>query len=136
MFRELGLPAWVALYLVAIPVAVIVGVSVADPSSPTSLLTLAMIIMLALAPLALRFHHESLIIAWNSSLVIFFLPGKPTVAMAMAALCLLMAGLHRALIRQPFTLPVRSVGAPLLVLGGVIIATAALTGGIGGRAFG
>lgn len=136
MFRQLGLPAWVALYMVAIPVAIIVGVSVADPSAPTSLLTLAMILGLGLAPVILRFYHESLIAAWNSALVVFFLPGRPTLAMGLVALTLLMAVVNRAMIRQPVTLPARSVAAPLIALGAVIAITAALTGGIAGRAFG
>ncbi len=136
MFRQLGLPAWVALYALAIPLAIIVGVSVADPTRPASLLTLAMILGLGLAPLVLRFYHESLIIAWNSALVIFFLPGRPTLAMALVGLCMVMAVVNRAMVRQPLTLPARSVAAPLIVLGFVVVVTAALTGGITGRAFG
>jgi len=136
MFRQLGLPAWVALYLFAIPLAIIVGVSVADPLAPTSLLTLAMIIALGLAPVVLRFYHESLIVAWNSALVIFFLPGRPTLAMALVGLCLLMAVVNRAMVRQPILLPARSIATPLVVLAAIIILTAAVTGGITGRAFG
>lgn len=136
MFRQLGLPAWVALYMVAIPIAIIVGVSVADPSAPTSLLTLAMIVGLGLAPVILRFYHESLIAAWNSALVVFFLPGRPTLAMGLVGLSVLMAVVNRAMIRQPVTLPARSIAAPLIALGAVIVLTAALTGGIAGRAFG
>lgn len=136
MFRQLGLPAWVALYLIAIPLAIIVGVSVANPMAPTSLLTLAMIIGLGVAPIILRYHHESLFVAWNSALVVFFLPGRPTLAMAIAAICLVMAVVNRAMIRQPMTLPARSVIAPLIVLGVVVAGTAAVTGGIAGRAFG
>jgi hypothetical protein len=136
MFRQLGLPAWVALYVVAIPLALIVGVSVADPLAPRSLLTLALILGLGLAPVILRFYHESLIVAWNSALVIFFLPGRPTLAMALVALCLLMAVVNRAMIRQPLLLPARSVTAPLIALAVVIVMTAALTGGIAGRSFG
>lgn len=136
MFRQLGLPAWVALYLAAIPIAVIVGFSVADPSTPTSLVTLAMVLGLGLAPLILRYYHESLIAAWNSALVVFFLPGRPTLALALVALTLLMAVVNRAMIRQPITLPAKSIAAPLIVLAGVIVVTAWLTGGIAGRAFG
>ncbi len=136
MFRQLGLPAWVALYMVAIPIAVIVGVSVADPTAPTSLLTLAMIVGLGLAPVILRFYHESLIAAWNSALVVFFLPGRPTLAMALVALTVLMAVVNRAMVRRPIMLPAKSVTAPLLVLAAIMLITAALTGGIAGRAFG
>ncbi|MCC6233433.1 MAG: O-antigen ligase family protein [Verrucomicrobiales bacterium] len=136
MFRQLGLPAWVALYLFAVPLAIIVGVSISDPLAPTSLLALAMIIGLGVAPIVLRFYHESLIVAWNSALVIFFLPGRPTLAMALVALCLLMAVVNRAMVRQPLMLPARSITAPLLVLGAVVFLTAAISGGVTGRAFG
>ncbi|MBX3745272.1 MAG: O-antigen ligase family protein [Verrucomicrobiae bacterium] len=136
MFRELGLPAWVAIYLVAIPLAVIVGVSVADPSSPKSLLTLAMLLGVGLLPLMLRYYHESLIICWNSALVVFFLPGRPTLAMIMVALTLGMAVLHRVMQRRPLTLPAGPTIAPLVIIGIVVLATALATGGIGGRAFG
>lgn len=136
MFRELGLPAWVLIYVVAIPLALIVGVSVADPTSPTSLLTLALIIGTGLLPLALRYYHEALIVSWNSALVIFFLPGRPTLAMILLALTLGMAVLNRVMMRRPLTLPAGPVTAPLIVLGIVVLATAFITGGIGGRAFG
>ncbi len=136
MFRQLGLPAWVALYMLAIPMAIIVGVSIADPTAPKSLLMLAMIFGLGVAPVVLRFYHESLIVAWNSALVVFFLPGRPTLAMALVGLCIVMAVVNRAMVRQPLTIPARSVAAPLIVLAAVIVATAAATGGIAGKAFG
>lgn len=136
MFRQLGLPAWVALYLFAIPVAVIVGYSLADPTTAKSLLTLALILGLGAAPVVLRYYHESLILAWNSALVIFFLPGRPTLALGLTALALVMAVVNRAMVRQAIMLPARSVAMPLFVLGAVVVATAALTGGIAGRAFG
>jgi hypothetical protein len=136
MFRELGLPAWVAIYLVAIPMAIIVGVSVADPASPTSLLVLALIVGVGLLPLVLRYYHESLIISWNSAMVIFLLPGRPTLAMVMAGLTVAIAILNRIMARRPVTLPARPVMVPLLVISVIVVATALITGGIGGRAFG
>ncbi|MBL9137433.1 MAG: O-antigen ligase family protein [Verrucomicrobiales bacterium] len=136
MFRELGLPAWVAIYLVAIPLAIIVGVSVADPASPTSLLVLAMIIGVGLLPLAMRYYHESLILCWNSALVVFFLPGRPTIAMVLTGITLGMAVVKRAMLRQPISIPARTIAAPLIIIGLVVFATALLTGGIGGRALG
>lgn len=136
MFRQLGLPAWVALYLVAIPLALIVGISVADPTAPTSLLALAMVVCLGLAPVVIRYYHESLILSWNSALVVFFLPGRPSLAMALTALTLLMAVVKRAMIRQPMNIPARMLTVPLLILAAIVAATAALTGGISGQAFG
>jgi hypothetical protein len=136
MFRELGLPAWVAIYLVAIPLAIIVGVSVADPASPTSLLVLAMLIGVGLLPMVMRYYHESLILAWNSALVVFFLPGRPTIAMVLTGITLGMAVVKRAMLRQPISIPARAIAAPLIVIGIVVFATALLTGGMGGRALG
>jgi hypothetical protein len=95
-----------------------------------------MVIALGAAPVVLRYYHESMILAWNSALVIFFLPGRPTLALALVMLSLVMAVANRAIVRQPITLPARSVALPLLTLGVVIVATATLTGGIAGRAFG
>ena len=125
-----------ALYALAIPMAIIVGVSIADPTTPKNLLALAMIFGLGLAPVILRFYYESLIVAWNSALVVFFLPGRPTLAMALVGLCVVMAIVNRAMIRQPLMLPARSVVAPLVVLAAVVIGTAFLKGGITGLAFG
>ncbi len=136
MFRQLGLPAWVALYLVAIPLAIVVGVSVADPLATSSLMALAMIVSLGLLPIVLRYYHESLILAWNSALVVFFLPGRPSLAMALTALTLVMAVVKRAMTRRPFILPAKMVTVPLIVLAVVVFITAALTGAVVGRTLG
>lgn len=136
MFRELGLPAWLLVYAVAIPLAVLIGLSAANPTSFGSLAMVAMVVGTLALPLVLRYHHDLLILTWSSALVVFFLPGRPPLVFLLASFCVMMAVLKRVMTGAPAFLPARSVITPLIVLGIVVFATAMARGGIGGQAFG
>src|SRR5207237_1518254 len=76
------------------------------------------------------------IFTWNSYLVLFFLSGEPNLGIAVAAISLFISLIDRLMHRHEGFLHVPSVAWSLLFLGLVVIVTAKLTGGIGGRAFG
>lgn len=124
------------LYTVVVVVAVVAGYLLATPTDPMSMLPLGLLGLALVAPLILRFRHDLLIATWNVSFIAFFLPGRPTLAMLLTAVSLFVAALHRAMLKQPMFLPVRSLLWPAAALGAVILATAMITGGIRGQALG
>ncbi|MFN0069655.1 MAG: O-antigen ligase family protein [Limisphaerales bacterium] len=136
MLKTFGnLHLWV-LYGAVVLVALLAGYLLATPTDMSSLLPLGLLMLALVAPLLFRFHHEMLIASWNASFIVFFLPGRPSLAMLLAAVSLFVAALHRAMLKQPMFLPVKPVMLPLLLLGMIMLVTAIATGGIGGRALG
>ena len=123
-------------YLITIPLALVVGYSLANPLSTKSLGVLFMVFSVLLSPIILRWHHPALIMCWNASLVIFFLPGQPMLWAILAVASLGISLVSRTLTKRSSFLVVPQVAVPLLILAGIILVTAALTGGIGGRAMG
>ena len=87
-------------------------------------------------PLLLRWHHPWLIATWNSTLLLFFLPGKPPVWMGLAAVSFTISILQYTLNRKMRFLHAPTVVWPLLFLTAVILVTARLTGGLGVRILG
>jgi len=77
-----------------------------------------------------------LILSWNSSLCLFFLPGGPSLWMIMAAASGTIALFERAMNREKSFLHVPSTAWPLILFAGVILITARLRGGIGIRSLG
>ncbi len=126
---------WVA-YLVTIPLALLVGYSLATPLAIQSFLLIAATMVFLAFPLAIKFHHIALIAVWNASLVVFFLPGQPILWTFLSCVSLGMALLNRSLRREKMYIPPKSLSFPLLILVAVVVATSLLTGGFGGRAFG
>lgn len=136
MLKAFGnLHLWL-LYGAIVLVALLAGYLLATPTDLGSLLPLGLLLGALLAPLLFRFHHELLIATWNATIIIFFLPGRPSLAMLLAGVSLFVAALHRAMLKRPMFLPVGSLLWPAAVLGLVIVVTALATGGIGGMAFG
>jgi len=85
--------------------------------------------MLVLAiPLLLRCHYWLLLLAWNMTAVVFFLPGRPNLWLATTALSLGMSLLQRALSKEMHFIKVPQITWPLICLVVVVIFTAKLTG--------
>src|SRR5687768_16926415 len=78
MLRELGLPRWLLLYGVVVPLAIFIGYLLATPLDFTSYTLVGMILMTLSIPLLLKYHYAWLIFAWNSWVAIYFLPGQPS----------------------------------------------------------
>ena len=123
-------------YLITIPLALVVGYSLANPLSTKSLGVLFMVFSVLVSPIVLRWHHPALIMSWNASLVIFFLPGQPMLWACLAGVSLGISVVSRTLTKNSTFIVVPSVAIPLFLLAVVILGTAFLTGGIGGRTLG
>lgn len=124
------------IYGLCLPLAISLGYILALPLSRENLLFVAVATLLPLIPLLLRWHHILLVLSWNMSVVLFFLPGSPYVWIVMVAVSLALTTLQHILKRNVQFASVPSVTLSLLFLAAVILMTAKLTGGIGLRSFG
>jgi len=129
-------PAVLIIWLVCPLVAVLAGYHLATPMSYSSFGLIGIMLALLLSPLLLRWHHEFLIICWNSFFIVFFLPGQPSLAITVACISLFISILTYALRKEARFISVPSVTWPLLALAGVTVFTAYATGGIGAQALG
>jgi len=124
------------VYGVCLPLAVFLGYLLATPLDMTTLAVVLIVLTVLTFPLFLRWHHAWLIAVWNSTALIFFLPGKPQLWIGLAALSLMISLLQYTLNRNMRFLSVPSVVRPLVLLTAVILITMRLTGGIGLQSFG
>jgi hypothetical protein len=124
------------VYAICLPVAVILGYLLATPLDFTSLGVEVIVLCVLAVPLLLRWHHIMLIAAWNSTAVLFLVPGKPPVWILLAGVSLGLSILRYALNRNLRLLPARSITWPVLFLVAVVLITARLTGGISLRVLG
>ncbi|MEN9572639.1 MAG: hypothetical protein RL514_494 [Verrucomicrobiota bacterium] len=122
-------------YGAVIPLALVFGYLLATPMSALSFAGVGLVLFVIALPFLLRWHHALLIGCWNAVFICFFLPGKPPVWAALAAVSLGIAVVSRTLRHQSKFLSVRSVTLPLVLLGIIVVVTIAFRG-IGGRAFG
>ncbi len=102
----------------------------------TTVVVVAVLFGLLAIPPLLRWHHIWLIAAWNMSAVLFFVPGRPALWMALAAVSFAICILQSTLNRNMKFLPVPSLARPLLLLAVVVLITARATGGMGLRVMG
>jgi hypothetical protein len=124
------------IYTLCLPLAVALGYLLATPLDLYTMAAVGLVLFILLIPLFLRWHHTWLIIVWNMSAVLFFLPGRPGVWQGLAVISFAIGLLQYAINRDTRFLQVTPVTASLLFLLTVVVVTARLTGGIGLRAFG
>src|SRR2546426_4913313 len=136
MFREFYLPRWLLIYGVCVPLALLLGYLLATPFAFTSYATVGLVLSALALPVLLRWHHALLIFLWNSYLIVFFIPGQPSLMFVLAGCSFAISLLQHTLRREKTFFIVPSVGWSLVLLGLVAAITAQLTAGIGGRAFG
>jgi hypothetical protein len=124
------------IYVICLPLAILVGYMMASPLEWGSFITLGMVLAILSVPLLLKFHHPLLMFGWNSSMIVFFLPGAPTVWLPLVALSLTISIVRRTIDPGYRFISVREITLPLIALAVVILVTAELTGGIKLRSMG
>ena len=124
------------VYAICLPVAVVLGYLLATPLDFTSLGVEVIVLCVLAVPLLMRWHHILLIAAWNSTAVLFLVPGRPPVWILLTGVSLGLSILQYALNRNLRPLPTRSIAWPVLFLVAVVLITARLTGGISLRVLG
>src|ERR1051325_6159869 len=128
------------IYSICVPLALFLGYIIAQEENPiynpfTYFAIIPVLLLLAL-PLLLRWHHSLLIICWNLTAVLYFLPGRLDLWTGVAWLSLSLAVIQYILNRRLRFLSAPSVTRSLLFLGAVVFATAECRGGFGVAAFG
>ena len=136
MFRDSFLLRSLLVYGLCLPLALFLGYLIASPNGLLGYAIIGLIMMVLVTPILLRWHHLLLILAWNSYLIVFFLPGQPSLGVVAAAVSLCLVLLTRTMHRRDAALHVPSVARPLILIAIVVVVTARLTGGIGGQAIG
>ena len=124
------------VYGLCLPLAVFLGYLLATPLDFTTMGVVLAVLFVLTIPLLLRWHHAWLIACWNTTALLFFVPGKPQVWMGLAAASLTISILQYTLNRNMKFLSVPSVTRPLLLLTAVILLTARVTGGLSFRILG
>lgn len=133
-----SLVGWRAQFVFALclPVAVLLGYLLADPTELTSVAAVTLIIGILSIPLLMYSYHPLLIITWNAAVVPVFLPGQPYLWMIVAFVGFGFAILNRFTSREAGFIDVPSVTWPLVTLLAVVLVTAYFRGGLGMRMFG
>src|ERR1017187_4150343 len=121
------------VYGLCLPLAVVLGYLLGTPMDPATVTAVEILFFVLAIPLLLRWHHPWLIATWNTTLLLFFLPGQPQVWMGLAAVSFAISILQYTLNRKMRFLHAPSVMWPLLLFTAVVLVTMRLTGGLGVR---
>lgn len=124
------------IYGICLPLAVLLGFFLADPLEVSTVAVVAMVLAALSAPLLFKWHHSLLILSWNASVVLTFLPGNPSLWMPLALLSLVCGLVNRSTDSNRRFLSAPGVTWSLVTVLAVTVATAVMTGGIGSRALG
>ncbi|MGA2852602.1 MAG: O-antigen ligase family protein [Verrucomicrobiota bacterium] len=127
------------IYAICVPLAIVVGymaVSLVNSPSYSNFSLFGVLALLLIAPVLLRWHHPLLVLSCNLPLVVFFLPGRPSLYLPMLVVSLGISMLQRTMNQNMRFIPAPQITWPLLCLIMVVLATAKLTGGIGLHALG
>ena len=68
-------------YVVAIGLAIFVGAAVTSPEDSTNLLVIGLVVGMLVLPFVLKHHHLAVAATWNAALIVFVLPGQPSMWM-------------------------------------------------------
>ena len=119
------------IYSICVPLAIFLGYLIANDMDRSTIFTLALLGVVLAIPLFLKWHHLWLIASFNLNAVVFFVPGRPFLWMGLACISLLISVIQYIINPRLKFLHAPAVTRPLLVLVGVVLITAKLTGGIG-----
>jgi hypothetical protein len=123
-------------YAVCAVLAIIVGRSLTNPLTYSTFAVVGIIALVLASPLLLRWHYPLLLLAWHTSITLFFIKGMPTLWLALVALSLGISVMRRTLSKDLHFIRVPQITWPLICMIGVVVVTAKLTGGLGLRTFG
>ncbi len=136
MNRESTIPNAGWIYGGCTVAALAIGYLLATPLDLKSIALVCTALGVLLFPLFMRWHHLMLVATWNASMILFFLPGGPSLGYVVAGGSLALSILHRAMSKKGEFVRCRPVELPLLFLALVVGVTILITGGIGSNALG
>src|SRR5664280_2265884 len=121
---------------ICLPLAIVLGYTLAGPFSYGFVGIVGTCFFVLLLPVLLKIHHPLLLLGWNATMTVFFLPGQPGVWLPLAAFSLLISIIRRSIDQEQRFISVRSLIWPLVALAVVILVTAEARGGIKIRSLG
>jgi len=81
MANTVALPRNVLIYAIILPLAAVIGYLLASPQDFDSMVLVGLVFGTLLIPVLMRWHHPLLVVGWNASINLFFLPGQPSLWM-------------------------------------------------------
>src|SRR3954447_2580867 len=91
------------MYGVCLPLAVLIGYFLAEPLESGSQAVVVLVLAVLSIPLFMRWHYTLLIGSWNAVCLLYFVPGHPTLYLAMTFTSLFFSLLNRSVGRNlPF----------------------------------
>lgn len=136
MDRNAEIPRVVLAVGLVVPLALIVGLTLVNPVSLPAFAVVGGIALLLCLPLLLAHHHLLLLACWNSTLIVFFVPGQPHLATLLACGSLAIVVISRMVRKGEDAVRPLKLTLPLCLLAAVVVVTAVINGGIGGRVLG
>jgi len=124
------------IFAVIVPLAFFVGYLLTNPLDYSTFAYAGVLALVLGFPLLLRWHYPLLLFSLNTSLIMFFMMGRPAFWLVMVALSLGISVLERILSPEKHFIRVPQIIWPLICMIGVVLFTAKLNGGIGLHAFG
>lgn len=124
------------VYGLCLPLAALIGFFLAEPMRFTFVAVIGLVASLLLWPLFVRWYHPLLVGSLHSAFVFSFLPGSPPLWFLLAFGGFVVVIVNRCLDRDVRLVPPGGVAWALLAIGGVVIATAIVRGGLGLGSFG
>src|SRR6187399_1424552 len=104
------------IYSICLPLAIFLGYLLATPLDYTSFFGVGLVIFFLVLPLLLKWHHIWFLAACTTTAVLFFLPGRPTIALLMSWASLVIGFVQYILNRRQKYISVPSLTKPLLFL--------------------
>src|SRR5678815_532463 len=130
------LPRLLLIYGVAIPLALVLGYVLATPDTFSSIGVVGAVIIVLLIPVMLRFHYALLLLSWNATLTVFFLPGQPSLWMLCSVCSLGISMVSYLINREAGFKNIPSITWPIVFMLLVVLVTAKYRGGLGLRSLG
>jgi hypothetical protein len=128
MTNAFALPRKLLIFGIILPLAALIGYLLSNPDFQSLLLVGLLASVLSL-PIFLRWHHVILVVTWNLSMTLFFLPGNPPMWMLAGVISLAVTVLNRILDKEKRLQNVPALTWALLLLGLVVLFTMKMTGG-------
>ncbi len=119
-----------------LPLAVLIGWMLTSPYNTESLTVVGAVAFVLLLPIILKYHYGLLLFSWNATIIVFFLPGQPSLCALMVVINIAMAVGYRILQRRPLFIHVPMLTFTWIAFALVVLITAKLRGGVGMRALG
>jgi hypothetical protein len=126
----------ILIFSISLPLAILMGYTLAGPFDYTFVGVIGGVFFLLITPWMLRQHRPLLLLGWNATMIVFFLPGSPPLWLPLVLLSLTISIFHRAIDQDFRFISVPELTWPLVALAAVVLATAEATGGIKLRSMG